>query len=1294
MPSPDVNECDLNPNICLSGSCENTKGSFICHCEIGYSGKKGTTGCTDINECEIGADNCDRNAICTNTAGSFKCSCKPGWLGDGTKCVDLDECANATHQCSPHADCKNTAGSYRCLCKEGYTGTGFTCTDIDECSENVNLCENGQCLNAPGGYRCECDMGFLPSIDGRACEDINECSLSNICVFGTCQNLPGFFRCQCETGYELDRSGGNCTDINECADPTTCISGTCHNTAGGYTCECPPDFELNPTRVGCVDTRSGVCYLEIKPRGDNGDTACSNDIGIDVSKASCCCSLGKAWGTPCEQCPAVNSTEYKQLCPGGEGFRPNPITVILEDIDECQELPGLCQGGKCINSFGSFQCQCPSGYQLNEETRVCDDVNECDIAGICGPGTCYNTIGNFTCICPPDYLQVNGGNNCMGRRIRGFVMIDDDDDGGGGGGGGGLLTCFFSLVADMRRSLCYRNYNAENQTCDGELLFNMTKKMCCCSYNIGRAWNRPCEQCPIPSTDEFSSLCGSQRPGYFIDIFTGLPVDIDECREIPGVCENGICINMPGSFRCECSGGFFYNDKLLICEGSFRCDCKPGYRFTSVGRCVDRNECVEIPNICSHGDCIDREGGYTCRCHTGFKTNEDETMCLDINECALDPGKCSPGTCQNLDGAYRCICPPGYALEDVDKCVDLRVSYCFTKFEEGKCSVPKSRNHSKQECCCNMQGQGWGDPCELCPEEAHEAYKQICPFGVGVLVGPGGEPIDADECQDPDNCKNGQCINTDGSFRCECPFGYLLQGSECIDIDECAVGAPCGNGTCKNIIGSFECTCEEDQNECEEGIHDCDSKQMTCKNLIDENECQSKPGLCENGRCINTQGSYRCECEDGFLVNEAQNECLDTREGYCFTEILHSMCQIDSSNRNPVTKSECCCDGGRGWGPGCEICPFLGTLAFKKLCPYGRGLTTTGEDIDECKVIHDVCRNGECVNERGSYHCTCKEGYTTDITGTLCIDNNECATDINLCGSKGVCQNTPGSFTCECQRGFSLDQTGAACEDENECLSSHICGGASCHNTLGSYKCMCPTGYHFEHFSGQCQDVNECGSAQAPCSYGCSNTEGGYVCGCPPGYFRIGQGHCVAGMGLGKGQNHEVPVSGELDDSSLSPEACYDCKINGYPKRGRKRRGLNETNVLDTEDPLGTEAAVNLASWDLEKPATLSFNISSLNNKDRILKLIPALTTLTNHNRYLIDHGNESGFFRINQKEGVSFLHLAKKKPTPGVYSLAISSIPLYKKKELLQFEDKHDQDYLSGELGDSLRMKIEIVLH
>lgn len=62
--------------------------------------------------------------------------------------------------------------------------------------------------------------------------------------------------------------------------------------------------------------------------------------------------------------------------------------------------------------------------------------------------------------------------------------------------------------------------------------------------------------------------------------------------------------------------------------------------------------------------------------------------------------------------------------------------------------------------------------------------------------------------------------------------------------------------------------------------------------------------------------------------------------------------------------------------------------------------------------------------------------------------------------------------------------------------------------------------------------------------------------------------HCVSGVGLGKGQGQELSLSGEVDDNSLSPEACYECKINGYPKRGRKRRSTNETaNEAKVIDP-------------------------------------------------------------------------------------------------------------------------------
>ncbi|XP_036073377.1 fibrillin-1 isoform X2 [Oryzias melastigma] len=1651
----DVDECELNSNICLSGNCENTKGSFICHCDLGYSVRKGTTGCTDINECEIGAHNCDRQATCTNTAGSFKCNCAPGWIGNGLKCTDLDECSNGTHTCNNNAECQNTLGSYRCVCKEGYFGDGFFCSDSDECAENGNLCESGHCLNLPGGFRCECDMGFIATDDGKACKDIDECTFADICVNGRCQNIPGLFRCECNIGYELDRSGGNCTDINECADPTTCINGICVNIPGNYHCNCPPDFELNPTGVGCVDTRSGSCYLNARARGDASESyECSQEIGVGVSKASCCCSEGAGWGSPCEACPHVNSTGYKTLCPGGEGFRPNPITVILEDINECQELPGLCQGGQCINTFGSFQCECPRGFSLNFDTRVCEDINECENPGICGPGQCYNTIGNYTCICPADYMPVNGGNNCM----------------------------------DMRKSYCYRNFYLDNGTCDGELTFNMTKKMCCCSYNIGRAWNKPCEQCPVPSTDEFAILCGSERPGYYIDITTGRVIDIDECREIPGVCENGVCINMIGSFRCECPIGFIYNDKLLICEdidecqngpvcqqhancfnmpGSFRCECEAGYRLTSTGQCLDRNECNENPGVCNPGQCIDTLGSYRCLCPNGYKTTKDLSMCVDvdecerqpcgngtckntlgsynclcypgfqnshngdcidvdecstqrglcrngqclnivgsflcvcndgyelsldgrvctdINECAVNPGTCGAGTCVNMDGSYRCICPPGYYLheetcEDIDecsqspeictfgtcsntegsftcqcpegfqlsasgrRCLDIRVNYCFTKFENGRCTAPKPQNTSKEACCCTrMPGQGWGDPCEICPPKDQEAYRVLCP--TEGYERKDDHPTDINECLN-NPCVNGQCINTDGSFRCECPMGYSLDntGVTCEDINECEVGNPCGNGTCTNVIGGFECSCDEgfepgpmmtcedinecahnpllcafrcvnvvgsyeckcptgyilredrrmckDQNECEDGIDDCASRGMTCKNLIgtfmcicspgytrhpsgdsciDLNECATKPGICKNGRCENTVGSYRCRCAQGFVANPTQTECIDNREDFCYTEVLTTLCQMSSSNRNLVTKSECCCDGGRGWGINCELCPLPGTSQYKKMCPLGPGYTTDGRDIDECRVMGNLCKNGQCVNSIGSYKCICKPGYTTDITATqcvgkaevhscylqfvtvlvstffcqvkkkaetvgglfhlkkekkqphplslleflfylfvihpldvdeciqapkpcnfickntegsylcscprgyilqengkscrdldecstkqhncqflcintiggftckcppgftqhhsACIDNNECSTDPNLCGSNGVCQNTPGSFNCDCQRGFSLDSSGQTCEDmdecdgnhrcqhgcqnlvggyrcscpqgylqhyqwnqcvdENECLNTQICGGASCHNTLGSFRCLCPSGFDFEQASGGCADINECSTTQNPCKFGCSNTDGGYLCGCPPGYLRAGQGHCVTGVGFTSGS----PIGeqgGEMDENSLSPEACYECKINGYPKKGRKRRSSNSTQ----EEPHEFTEEVSLASLDIEDTLQFHLNISDLSNRDHILELTPALSTLSDHVRYSIDSGNEQGFFRINQREGVSYLHFSKKvAPLPGTYHLQISSIPLYRKMELAKLEDQHDKDYLTGQLGDILKMRVQLVLH
>lgn len=35
-------------------------------------------------------------------------------------------------------------------------------------------------------------------------------------------------------------------------------------------------------------------------------------------------------------------------------------------------------------------------------------------------------------------------------------------------------------------------------------------------------------------------------------------------------------------------------------------------------------------------------------------------VCVDVNECVQSPGVCSVGECVNTMGSYRCVCPPGY----------------------------------------------------------------------------------------------------------------------------------------------------------------------------------------------------------------------------------------------------------------------------------------------------------------------------------------------------------------------------------------------------------------------------------------------------------------------------------------------------------------------------------------------------------------------------------------------------------------------------------------------------------
>uniref|UniRef100_A0A8D1GPW9 Nidogen-2 n=1 Tax=Sus scrofa TaxID=9823 RepID=A0A8D1GPW9_PIG len=123
-------------------------------------------------------------------------------------------------------------------------------------------------------------------------------------------------------------------------------------------------------------------------------------------------------------------------------------------------------------------------------------------------------------------------------------------------------------------------------------------------------------------------------------------VDVNECATGFHRCgPNSVCVNLPGSYRCQ---------------------CRSGYEFVD-----DRHTCVLIappPNPCEDGShncaptsqarCIHHGGrSFSCACLPGYAG--DGHQCADVDECSEN--RCHPSaTCSNTPGSFSCHCQPGY----------------------------------------------------------------------------------------------------------------------------------------------------------------------------------------------------------------------------------------------------------------------------------------------------------------------------------------------------------------------------------------------------------------------------------------------------------------------------------------------------------------------------------------------------------------------------------------------------------------------------------------------------------
>ena len=360
------------PTCDSSGDCQPNAEclSSVCTCRSGYVEDNGS--CIGSNVCSAADQrNCSKNALCSKETGSPQCVCKHGYVGDGYVCDPV--CDVTAANCSAAARCVSASGSYACLCADGYLGEGDNCTDVNECQSGAdnNCSVDKVCINTGGGFECTCKNGFVA--DGHSCYP--ECNSTADCeATATCVAVGNAYGCICSEGYSVN--GVICEDVDECSQGThNCSDRNCTNTPGGFSCEC---------RESYID-RDGQCF-----------EACNSTADCETRNA--CVNAGTL-------------ASYCDCAPGYTGADPQSCS----DIDECS-VPDICHvNAVCVNSQGSYACQCTGGY-------VGDGHNDCFVECDGNPARCHENAQCYSdgrleyCKCCDGFI--GDGVNCVAQNRR------------------------------------------------------------------------------------------------------------------------------------------------------------------------------------------------------------------------------------------------------------------------------------------------------------------------------------------------------------------------------------------------------------------------------------------------------------------------------------------------------------------------------------------------------------------------------------------------------------------------------------------------------------------------------------------------------------------------------------------------------------------------------------------------------------------------------------------------------------------------------------------------------------
>ncbi|KAK2817229.1 hypothetical protein Q5P01_025420 [Channa striata] len=186
-----------------------------------------------------------------------------------------------------------------------------------------------------------------------------------------CVNTLGSFKCACDPGYELASDKKSCEAA--CGGLLSKLNGTI--STPGWPKEYPPNKNCVWQVVAPTQYRISMQFEAFELEGNE---VCKYDYVEVRSGLSSDSKLhGKYCGT---EVPEVITSQYNNMriefksdnTVSKKGFKAH----FFSDKDECSKDNGGCQH-ECINTVGSYVCQCRHGFVLHENKHDCKEA-ECE----------------------------------------------------------------------------------------------------------------------------------------------------------------------------------------------------------------------------------------------------------------------------------------------------------------------------------------------------------------------------------------------------------------------------------------------------------------------------------------------------------------------------------------------------------------------------------------------------------------------------------------------------------------------------------------------------------------------------------------------------------------------------------------------------------------------------------------------------------------------------------------------------------------------------------------------------